>query len=306
MLVSTDKNIAAVDEQPDVSDVGKPVPGAITMAETAFWFFLIATLWTFNGYIKWVEYEFSNIEVHSVRLVTNEASSGIAALISVLFVRAWLNRFPLSGPRLFITACAHALGSVLFSLMHVGLMMTFRSLTYAALGWVYHHAIPDGDFGFFKMLAYEYGKDLPVYGVFLGIILSYRLYKSRHAFVAGVKKQTSPPPPKSLDTQIMVKAGKDDILVKLSDIDWFQSSANYVQVFTGGREYLIRSSLSDIEEKLTGLPFQRVHRSFIVNLVKVEKIVSTSSGQYRLNMADGSHIPVGRKYKDELYDRISM
>ena len=282
----------------------KPLPPLIVFL---FWTLFVAVLWSFNGYLQWVEYEFRNIAVPVLRLITNEASSALSVLILVFFVVEWLRRFPLTRHRIAKDLAAHAAGSVIFSLAHVGLMMLLRSLTYMFAGAHYVHAIPDRTFGLLTVFSYEYLKDLPVYIVFVAILLVYRIYL-KGSFFSSEAQQV---PATNLQSnaavdKILVKSGKEDILLDIREIDWFQAASNYIQVFTQDREYLLRCSMTELEEKLSHTAFQRVHRGFIVNLSRVKKIVPTASGQHRLDLTTGGQIPVGRKYKDALYQRLHL
>lgn len=275
-------------------------PGQVTTPEVLAWTGLVAVLWSISGYVNWLEFELRKIEISPIIVAVNEASSGLAALLMVLFVRAWLTRFPLAIASLPKSLPAHLLGSLVFSLGHVGIMIGVRFLTYGAIGWTYRPAIPDGDYGFLKMLAYEYGKDFPVYAVFLLIIFLYRLYRVRQTQAAQAPSRARAP------NKIRVRAGNHDLLLEKASIDWFQAASNYAQVFASGDEYLIRGTLSDLEAKLSEGSFVRVHRSFIVNLDKVAKIRPADSGGLVLEVNGGMTIPVGRKYKDRIESLLSL
>ncbi|NVJ97977.1 MAG: LytTR family transcriptional regulator [Alphaproteobacteria bacterium] len=280
---------------------------AATWGEILAWTALVIVLWSIGGYVNWLEFELRKIQISPVVVFVNEASSGIAALAMVLFVRAWLTRFPLSLGRLPRSLPFHFLGSLIFSLGHVGGMIGLRFLAYGAIGWTYRPAIPPGDYGFLKMLSYEYGKDLPAYAVFVLIIFLYRLYRERQ--LADVKGEGELAQTSKLGTKarrLRVRSGKSDLLLDVETISWLQAASNYVQVFADGREYLVRSSLSELEEKLDQTTFLRVHRSYMVNLQQVASIQPADSGGVRLEMSGGGIVPVGRKYKEILDQHIAL
>ncbi|SDE71003.1 LytTR family DNA-binding domain-containing protein [Kordiimonas lacus] len=263
----------------------------VTARESLAWLILVATLWGVGGYVNWLEYELRSIRISPVIVIINEATSGISALFLVLFVRAWLDQFPLSLKAAAKSLPAHLLGSALFSFGHVSLMIGLRYIAFAALDQAYRPAIPDGSYGVLKMFAYEYGKDFPVYWVFLMIIFLYRLYQDH--------KRQRLEPKGSLD-KIKVRSGNADVLLDLDLVDCFQAASNYVRVFVSGKEYLIRCSLAELETTLDKSRFIRVHRSFIVNLGKAQKIVSTDGGNRCFEMHDGRKVPIGRKYRNAL------
>ncbi|MBI5915374.1 MAG: response regulator transcription factor [Bacteroidetes bacterium] len=87
-------------------------------------------------------------------------------------------------------------------------------------------------------------------------------------------------------------------LVKISipDITHIEGMKDYVKIFltTAKRPVLTKSTLKSIEEKLQGRKFLRVHKSFIVNVLKVESIRS-----HQLTI--GTHeVPVSEANLEEL------
>lgn len=60
--------------------------------------------------------------------------------------------------------------------------------------------------------------------------------------------------------------------IKLSDILYFEAKGDYIKIFLSNTSYSIHSSLKSIEQKLPESIFFKVHRSFIVNLGKIDSI----------------------------------
>lgn len=61
---------------------------------------------------------------------------------------------------------------------------------------------------------------------------------------------------------------------------------------------MLRSSLSRLENQLEGQNIVRCHRSFIVNLDKVEKVTGNAQG-YKLHLETPELVvPVARKYSE--------
>lgn len=93
-------------------------------------------------------------------------------------------------------------------------------------------------------------------------------------------------------------------LVKLnaSDIYFVEALKDYVQVVTKDQKYTIHATMKDVEKKMASKTFQRVHRSFIVNLDKIEAII----GGDLLIQDLHKEIPVGGNYRDELGQKINV
>ncbi len=64
------------------------------------------------------------------------------------------------------------------------------------------------------------------------------------------------------------------VKVKLADVTYIEGLKDYVKIYTEGsnKAIITKMSLKAMEEKLSPNKFMRVHRSFIVNLSKIEKI----------------------------------
>ena len=86
--------------------------------------------------------------------------------------------------------------------------------------------------------------------------------------------------------------------VKTKDILYFEAFGDYVKIGTEEKVFVIHSTLSRIEQRLTD-EFVRVHRSFIVRLDKIKNI---DQG----NLQTGEKIiPVSQSMKPKLMSKIS-
>jgi DNA-binding LytR/AlgR family response regulator len=90
----------------------------------------------------------------------------------------------------------------------------------------------------------------------------------------------------------MVKVFFDEIL-------YIESQREYVKITTRTQTILTKLALSEVEELLQSEKFLRVHRSFIVAKDKIEAFSATDVE------IDGKQIPIGRGYKDEVWDVLS-
>lgn len=90
---------------------------------------------------------------------------------------------------------------------------------------------------------------------------------------------------------IFVKSDYKLKKIPFQDIRYIEGLKDYVKIYTGPKPILSLLKLKAMEEVLPKDQFLRVHRSFIVNLMKVEMIERS-----RIVM-DGVVIPVGDQYK---------
>ncbi len=105
-----------------------------------------------------------------------------------------------------------------------------------------------------------------------------------------------------LDDRIFVKYRDQMVKVFLHDILFAEADRNYCKVFTADRDYLMTLPLKTFEIKLNSDRFLRIHRSYIVNLAKVD---SLSDHCEFVNIGPRT-LPVSRSYKDELMQRLKL
>ncbi|MCU0402098.1 MAG: LytTR family transcriptional regulator [Algoriphagus sp.] len=90
------------------------------------------------------------------------------------------------------------------------------------------------------------------------------------------------------------------VKIRLEEIIYLEADANYTQIFTEEKKFIIRTSLKDLEEKLNDKRFARVHKSFIINLEKIENIQADF-----IQIAD-KEIPIGRQQYRWLTGKIKI
>lgn len=82
--------------------------------------------------------------------------------------------------------------------------------------------------------------------------------------------------------------------LRVDAIVYVEVLSHYLYIYTQTTQYRCRGSMSEIERELTGYGFVRIHRSYLVGLKYVEKILSKEI------TVDGKALPVGRGYKEEV------
>jgi len=95
------------------------------------------------------------------------------------------------------------------------------------------------------------------------------------------------------------EAAADTDLAGMADaIDWVAAADNYVELHIGERTLLRRMTLRAAERQLAANGFVRIHRRFLVNRRKVERILG-SNGDRRVVVA-GAELPVGSRFASAL------
>jgi len=99
---------------------------------------------------------------------------------------------------------------------------------------------------------------------------------------------------------IVVRSRDDARLIMTQDIDWIGGSGVYVTVHVGGEEFLYRSSLATVANRLDPFRFVRIHRSSIVNLRSIAVLERRSHGEFGVLLKDGTRLVLSRSYRDHV------
>ena len=125
-----------------------------------------------------------------------------------------------------------------------------------------------------------------------------RLLDEREA-TAGASPASASATPR-FATRFTVRDGERYVLLRASDVDWAEASANYVRLHVGPRTYQMRTTMSDFERQLDPGQFTRIHRSTIVNLDRVREIRPEWHGEYEVALVTGATLRLSRGYRDRL------
>lgn len=95
-----------------------------------------------------------------------------------------------------------------------------------------------------------------------------------------------------------VKVDKTLHRVDFADIRYIESDKDYVRIITDDQSLMLLQTLKHWEQMLPDNDFSRVHKSYIVNIAHIDKIIGN-----RIKIASES-IPIGRHYKQNFLDKI--
>lgn len=106
--------------------------------------------------------------------------------------------------------------------------------------------------------------------------------------------------PREYLTRMMVKSQGRVLFLKVDEIDWIETSGNYVQVHAGKQSFLLRETLGALEAKLDPKRFARVHRTIIVNVDRIQELQPWSHNDFMVILRDGSKLKMSRRYRSNL------
>lgn len=126
-------------------------------------------------------------------------------------------------------------------------------------------------------------------------------FKKEKEKLSGIESSSFKNSPISSD-YIYVKSNSKLVKVQNSNILFVEALKDYVIIHTDKERFTIHSTMKDIEKKLPEDIFMRVHRSYILNLNKINSI---DSSNVNIEKSD-KKIPIGGSYKDSLFKRLNL
>ncbi len=90
-------------------------------------------------------------------------------------------------------------------------------------------------------------------------------------------------------------AAAADLPLPTARIDWVQAAGNYVELKSGDRTILHRTTLNAAERALSNQGFVRIHRSILVRRDRIERV-----RQLDVVLRDGTHLKIGKRFRAKL------
>ena len=103
--------------------------------------------------------------------------------------------------------------------------------------------------------------------------------------------------PVSAQQRLTVRDGQALRLLDSSQVEWIESAGNYVHVHTGGRTYVIRTTMDRVARRLAADTFLRVRRTALINTRSVARIERYGKGTYVVHLRGGAQVITGRFYQ---------
>ena len=99
---------------------------------------------------------------------------------------------------------------------------------------------------------------------------------------------------------IFIKSNLKKLKIFTSKIKWIEAFGDYVKVVTETDSNLVLSTMKSFEKDLSPLKFLRVHKSYIINIDKVERFNS------KFAEIGSNKIPLSRNKKEDLVKALAM
>lgn len=122
-------------------------------------------------------------------------------------------------------------------------------------------------------------------------------------FLEALDKLTSlaePAQPQLPTDHLFIKS--DGKLVRLNndDILFIESMGDYVRFVTADKKFVTHNTIKNLEEKIDRQVFMKVHRSYIININKIDDIRENDL------YIKGNEIPISKAHKGEILKRLNI
>lgn len=125
-------------------------------------------------------------------------------------------------------------------------------------------------------------------------------------FLRAVNKVLRQPPSPEVNAQ-EGSSPKDHFFVKedgvskridYADLLYVNSFGNYVRLYTTGGKHMVADTMKNLEDTLPANRFQRIHKSYLINLSKIDR------AHGKMVVINGQELPVGNAYRQGLLERL--
>ena len=100
---------------------------------------------------------------------------------------------------------------------------------------------------------------------------------------------------------VFIRANNALIRLDLSDIYYIQALGDYVTFVTTSKKYTAHLTMQNIEKSLPTPQFARVHRSYIVNMQRIDAIEEGT-----MLIINKQVVPLGEQYKSNLMKKLNL
>jgi two-component system LytT family response regulator len=110
-------------------------------------------------------------------------------------------------------------------------------------------------------------------------------------------------PDRAFLNRVAVKNGNQTVFVRIQDVDYVESAANYAVLHTSTENHVLRETLTNLESRFPPRLFLRISRSTLVNLDRVKSLQAGARGEYLVVLQNGRQLLMTRGMK-EIQERL--
>ena len=103
-------------------------------------------------------------------------------------------------------------------------------------------------------------------------------------------------------SKIVIPSSYDYSVVDLNEIIYCEACDSYTKIHTPGKVHLISKPLKEYDELLSDKGFYRIHKSFLVNVDHIRKIIKGVGAA--VIMSDKTNIPISMRKKEMFFQSL--
>jgi two-component system LytT family response regulator len=104
--------------------------------------------------------------------------------------------------------------------------------------------------------------------------------------------------------RLFARKGSRIVPLRMDAVSRIEACDDYSEVYYRGETYLVHLRLQELEKRLDGEKFLRVHRSHVINLDHVEQLEPYDDRRLEVRLIDGSRVVASRAGSGKLKDMI--
>ncbi|HPF93312.1 MAG TPA: LytTR family DNA-binding domain-containing protein [Tenuifilaceae bacterium] len=92
--------------------------------------------------------------------------------------------------------------------------------------------------------------------------------------------------------RVVVKDSKGIHIIAMNDIFYIEAQDDYIMIYCTQGRYMKKQTMKSIEQRLNPMQFVRVHRSYIANVLEIDKLEPYEKDSYIATIKNGETIKV--------------
>ena len=101
-------------------------------------------------------------------------------------------------------------------------------------------------------------------------------------------------------SRFTVQTGSRIQIIVAEEVEWIGAAGDYVELHANGRSFLLRETMTSLEQRLDPAKFLRIHRSRIVQSRGIQELRPIENREFTVRLSDGSEHRSSRTYADRL------
>jgi two-component system LytT family response regulator len=118
--------------------------------------------------------------------------------------------------------------------------------------------------------------------------------------VRGALATAAGPQPAAPPRRIVAEKDERLTFIDPQDIDCVEADRNYISIHVGTESYRMRCTMQQAQEMLDPAVFLRIHRSVIINTLKIGEMERWFHGEFLITLKSGQRFTSGRSYRRQI------